>query len=87
VGAKAERLMKCLRSQGVTVPDGSTLHRTHAGRLQRSSGAWSWFLLDPAGRVVCGGYSSVTDLLRGALSVSEDTNGSLNVELDRAEQQ
>lgn len=48
----------------VDVPEGTTVHRTYAGRLQRQAGAWSWFALRPDGREVCGSHYSVVALLK-----------------------
>jgi len=71
----SDKLMGRLRDMGMSVPDGSTLHRTHAGQLQRRTGAWSWSILDPAGRELCGSYSPVTELLRGPLTVLDSEYG------------
>lgn len=49
---------------GGDVPEGTTVHRTYAGRLQRQAGAWSWFALRPDGREVCGSHYSVVALLK-----------------------
>ncbi|MCL4413427.1 MAG: hypothetical protein M1522_01560 [Actinobacteria bacterium] len=65
----SERLLGRLRLMGMVVPDGSTLHRTYAGRCQRQCDAWSWFILDPEGREVCGGYVPVAELLQQRLVV------------------
>ena len=64
-------LVERLRTEcGIEVPVGSTLHRTHAGRVQRQAGAWSWFLLSPEGAEVCGSPHPVQALLKAPALVS-----------------
>lgn len=39
-----DRLLKRLHDElGIELPEQAEIHRTHAGRIQRSQGAWSWF--------------------------------------------
>ena len=61
-----ERLLRRLQVEhGVEVPTGWTFHRTRAGWIQRSQGAWSWFILDPTGRhEILASHWSVGALLR-----------------------
>lgn len=60
---------------GLAIPDGTEIHRTYAGRLQRQEGAWSWFALDPHGFEVCGSHYPVTTLLRAkGIVASIDTH-------------
>jgi len=66
---KVERLIKRLSAMGMDVPDGSAVYRTHAGRLMRQTGAWSWYLGDPSYKELCGSYLPVTELLRSRLIV------------------
>lgn len=43
-----EKIVAILEANGVTWPGGGSnarIERTHAGRHQRSAGAWSWFLV------------------------------------------
>lgn len=44
-----KRLRKLLEPEGITLPEGTGLRRTHAGALQRNAGAWSWFAFHPEG--------------------------------------
>jgi len=48
---------------GLPIPAGTTIQRTYAGRLQRQTGAWSWFAISPDGFEVCGSHYPVTTLL------------------------
>jgi hypothetical protein len=60
-----QRLFKRLGEEcQFEIPEGATLHRTYAGRLQRQTGAWSWFILSAEGRELCGSCCSVTQLVR-----------------------
>lgn len=45
----ADRLLRRLRTEGVDIPEGSTLHRTFASGATKRAGAWSWFALAPDG--------------------------------------
>lgn len=40
------------------------IHRTYAGRHQRSAGAWSWFLVDQNGMEVVGSCFTATEIVR-----------------------
>lgn len=67
MASASERLLRRIGEESdLVVPDGTVIRRTYAGRLQRQTGAWSWFAVDPAGRVVCGSHYPVTMLLRAA---------------------
>lgn len=43
------RLRELLEAEGLTLPEGTELRRSYAGRWQRSEGAWSWFAFHPGG--------------------------------------
>jgi hypothetical protein len=64
-----EHLIKRLSAMGMDVPDGSAVYRSHAGRLMRQAGAWSWDLVDPSYRELCGSYLPVTELLHSRLII------------------
>jgi len=50
---------------GVDLPEGTTLHRTYAGRLQKQAGAWTWYAVGPNGEDLnFGSYCTVGELLR-----------------------
>lgn len=63
----SERLLDRLRSMlGLALPPGARLVRTHAGRLQREQGVWSWYVVDADGDEVVphvGSAETVTQLL------------------------
>lgn len=73
----AEHLLWRLASElGLDIPDGTTIRRTYAGRVQRQAGAWSWFALGPDGREFFGSHYPVTNLLKEkalAATFDEDT--------------
>lgn len=61
----ARQVLALLAKIGMTgLPAQISIHRTHAGRLQRSDGAWSWFALDESGREVIGSQWPVTEIVR-----------------------
>ena len=61
----SERLLQRLRNEGVLdIPEGTVIHRTHAGRLQKRAGAWAWFAVGPDGGEICGGYEPVSALAK-----------------------
>ena len=76
----AERLLALVASR-IPVPPGTEIRRTYAGRLQREAGAWSWFALSPAGKVVCGSHYPVAELLRAAgIHVSRSVAGDIDID-------
>lgn len=77
---KFERISKRLRAEcGVQIPPETKLHRTYAGREQKSRGGWVWFVLTEDGREI-GSQISVTDLLKAdKLDVHTDENNSISI--------
>lgn len=67
-GTPVERLVERMRDAGANIPPGYEFHRTHAGRVMRQNGAWSWFIaspsLGPSTRNEIGSQYSVTQLLK-----------------------
>jgi len=45
-----EKLVKRLREEGYSIPDGYIFRRTYAGHHQRSAGAWLWYIWTPDGQ-------------------------------------
>jgi len=79
----AERLE---RDHGIKV-DVSTFERTNAGHWQRSSGAWSWFMMTPQvknyARSTVGSQFSVRELLKAkALQIGRDQILTIEVDPD-----
>jgi hypothetical protein len=45
---KTQQLLKRLREElGIPLPEDTLVKRTRSGYLQKSAGAWSWFLYSP----------------------------------------
>lgn len=42
-----DRMLMKLRGMGLNVPEGTVIHRTHAGAVMRREGAWSWSTWNP----------------------------------------
>jgi hypothetical protein len=49
VSSVQARLIARLRAEGLDLPDGVRLERTHASESQRVQGAWSWAAVGPDG--------------------------------------
>lgn len=66
-------LLRRLRAAGLDIPPGSTVRRTRAGHVQRSAGAWSWFIEGPDGRELgIGSQYAVATLLKSKLVATRD---------------
>lgn len=74
----SQRLLARLRSElGLDIPESARIRRTNAGRVQRSEGAWTWFVEYDGdtyrGRPDIGSHYPVTTLLGfRRLVVSDD---------------
>lgn len=57
-------ILQVCRDLGIEVPDGEcAIHRTRAGRWQRSAGAWSWWVEGPDGETVAASREPATAVL------------------------
>ncbi len=77
--SSTQRLLRRISAESdLTIPHGTVIRRTYAGKLQRSTGAWSWLAVDPSGRCVCGSHYPVKVLLHSSALIVErdpDTGG------------
>lgn len=78
----AERIAARLAALDVDVPAGARLARTYAGYWQRSSGAWSWYLVDGrTGReLFIGSQHAARDLLAAPVWALYDGPGGLQID-------
>ena len=59
---KIVKIARCLGiNMSLCIPPFKIL-RTRAGSIQRSCGAWSWWLEDSEGRSICGSAYSATEI-------------------------
>lgn len=77
--SSTQRLLRRISAEsGLTIPHGTAIRRTYAGKLQRNTGAWSWLAVDPSGRCVCGSHYPIKVLLRSSTIIVKrdpDTGG------------
>jgi hypothetical protein len=68
---------------GLDIPEGSRVERTHAGRWQKSAGAWSWYLLDAQGAELrIGSQSPIASLLRERLAATRSWGHHADTDID-----
>jgi hypothetical protein len=91
-GRPQDRLLKRLRDElGIELPEQAEIRRTHAGRVQRSQGAWSWFVHIPleaykGGQPQVGSHWQIRQLMAARrLEVSKAPWGDLEIGPEAAE--
>lgn len=60
----AREVVRLMRDAGVPVDGDLVIERTHAGRHQRSAGAWSWYAVDTHGSVVVASQWPIGELVK-----------------------
>lgn len=78
----SEKLIVRLREElSLRIPATAVLIRTRAGYLQRSAGAWSWFLIDSVtgGELAIGSQWPVKALLSAPTLVVHDDDDDISI--------
>jgi hypothetical protein len=77
-------MLAALRERGLSIPEGSTIRRTYAGRIQRAEGAWSWHVLEPPGSrpewLGIGSQFPLSELFRRGFELDRDPYGQVHLD-------
>lgn len=71
----ARQVVRLMSDAGVPSDGDLVIERTHAGRHQRSAGAWSWYAVDTHGSVVVASQWPIGELV-AAGKVTAELNAS-----------